>query len=51
MIYRVTSSYSPREGRRITPQIGASSADETTEALIVGQVAQLAAAIAALPRK
>jgi hypothetical protein len=51
VVDRVTSSDSPTGGRRITPQIGASSADESTEALIVGQVAQLAAAIAALPRK
>jgi len=43
---RVTSSDNRSDGRRITPQVGASSVDESTEKLVINQVAELATAIA-----
>ncbi|MEI4273931.1 hypothetical protein TEK04_19595 [Klenkia sp. LSe6-5] len=48
---RATSTDSASEGHRITPQIGATNATETTEELLVAQVAQLVAAIAASRRR
>jgi hypothetical protein len=50
VVTRATSTDNREQRLRITPQIGSTRADETTEELLVGQVAQLQAAIAA-PRR
>lgn len=50
-VTRVTSSDNRRAGRRITPQIGATNVTESTDELVIAQVAQLHAAIAATRRR